>query len=143
MTKSDLPLSTGEHYVDWYESEYQAFHEQKPQFANRIQANSKELMDVSSKQGLLYFLNEDGIRIGLIAGENDTFLDKPAIYLNEIMISQSHRRKGYAGKLLAGFINRLNADYFICDIDADNIPSTKTALRSGQKVFSQEIFVDV
>jgi len=143
MPKSDLPLSTDRDYFDWYESEYQEFHRENPQLANRIQANSKALMTVSSEQGLLYVLNEGGSRVGMIAGENDTFLYKPAVYLNELLIAKGHRGRGYAGKLLAGFVSRLNADYFICDIDADNIPSTKTALRSGLKVFSQEIFVRI
>lgn len=110
---------------------------------DRVQINSKETMDTSLKENLLYVYSEGEDKIGLIAGENELFLGKPAIYQNEILIGQQHRGQGYANKLLAGFVNILNADYFICDIDADNIPSTNIALRSGQRVFSQEIFVAI
>jgi len=143
MNKCDLGLSTTENYYTWYESEYVQFHKENPDYVNRIQLNSKELMDASFNEGLLYvFMQAESIK-GLIAGQRDHFLAKPAIYLNEILIAHQYRGKGYAAALLAGFVNRLNADYLICDIDADNIASTKTALRSGQKVFSQEIFSDL
>ena len=143
MDKYDLELLKIENYYEWYKSEYDKFHKENPEYINRIQVNSKELMDDSFKEGLLYVYKKGESNIGLVAGENDTFLGKSAIYLNEILIGQSYRGKGYANKLLSGFVNTLNADYFICDIDSDNIPSTKTALRSGQKVFSQEIFVQI
>jgi RimJ/RimL family protein N-acetyltransferase len=143
MNKYDLALSKNENYYEWYKSEYEKFHEEKPEYINRIPANSKEIMDASFKENLLYIFNKGENIIGLISGESDTFLCEPAIYLNEILIGQSYRGKGYANRLLAGFVNILNADYFICDIDSDNTPSTNTALRSGQKVFSQENFVQV
>ena len=143
MPKHDLALSQHKQYYPWYQAEYASFHQEHPEFVNRIQTNSQELMDASYEEGLLYTLTEGDNRIGLVAAERDTFLDRPTIYLIEILIAKNYRGKGYAGRLLAGFVNRLNADYFVCEIDVDNVPSTKTALRSGQKVFSQENFVDV
>ena len=143
MHKFDLLLSKNDDYYEWYKSEYDKFHKENPEYINRIQVNSKELMEDCFKEDLLYLLKKSEKNIGLIAGENDIFLGKSAIYLNEILVGQSYRGKGYANQLLAGFVNMLNADYFICDIDSDNIPSTKTALRSGQKIFSQEIFVQM
>lgn len=143
MEKYDLALSKDENYYEWYKLEYDNFHEENPEFINRIQVNSKEIMDASFKENLLYIFSKGETNIGLISGESDIFLGKPAIYLNEILIGQIYRGKGYANRLLAGFVNILNADYFICDIDTDNCPSTNTALRSGQKVFSQEIFVQI
>lgn len=143
MDKCELLLSKNENYYEWYKSEYDKFHEENPEYINRIQVNSKELMDDNFKQDLLYIFSKGEENIGLIAGESDTFLGQPAIYLNEILIGQNYRGQGYSNRLLAGFVNVLSADYFICDIDSDNIPSTKTALRSGQKVFSQEIFVQI
>ena len=98
-------------------------------------------MDDCLKEGLLFLLLEKGKKIGLIAGENDTFLEHAAIYLNEILVAQEFREKGYGKELLGSFINLLNADFFICHIDSNNIPSTKTALWSGQRVFSQECSV--
>lgn len=143
MVTNNIPLQKFESYYEWYKSEYAKFHQEKPEYINRISVNSKETMDKSLQQGLLLFSLQDEQIVGLIAGENDFFLDKPAVYLNDILISQNHRGKGYASKLLASFTGILDAEYFICEIDSDNIPSTNTALRSGQKIFSQEIVVQV
>ena len=143
MDKSDFMLSKAENYYEWYKSEYEIFHKEKPEYKNRITLNSKKLMDDSLNEGLLYFICQGDNKVGLIAGQNEVFLGKKAIYLNEILVGKEYRRQGYANKMLASFINTLTADYFICDIDADNIPSTYTALRSGQTVFSQEIFVEI
>lgn len=143
MKKCDLPLSKNENYYEWYKSEYVKFHEEKPEYINRIQVNSRALMDHSFNENLLYFFMTEGNKIGLIAGEKNEFLGRPAIYLNEILIGQNHRGKGHANRLLSSFVNILNAEYFICDIDSDNAPSTKTALSSGQKIFSQELFVQL
>lgn len=143
MGKNDLTLSKPENYYEWYKSEYTQFHKENPDFINRIQANSKDRMDASLDKGLLYCLFQNEERIGLIAGDSELFLEKPTIYLNEIMIARNHRGKGNANKLLASFVNTLDADYFICDIDSENTRSTNTALQSGQTVFSQEIFVKI
>lgn len=143
MIKNSAPLRRLENYYEWYKSEYAKFHREKPEYVNRVSINSKETMDKSLNDNLLFFYVQYENKIGLIAGETDIFLEKPAIYLNEILISQNHRGKGYATMLLASFTRILDAEYFICDIDSDNIPSTKTAFRSGQKPFSQEIFVQV
>lgn len=141
MIKNDLPLRKPEDYYEWYKSEYAKFHKTKPEYKNRITVNSKESMDKSLDEGLLYFYIQDERKIGLIAGINDVFLGESAIYLNDILISENHRENSYATSLLASFTGILNAKYFICEIDSDNIASTKTAIRSGQKIYSQELFV--
>lgn len=141
MIKNDLPLRKPEDYYEWYKSEYAKFHKTKPEYKNRITVNSKESMDKSLDEGLLYFHIQDERKIGLIAGINDVFLGESAIYLNDILISENHRENGYATSLLASFTGILNAKYFICEIDSDNIASIKTAIRSGQKIYSQELFV--
>ncbi|KEQ11533.1 GNAT family N-acetyltransferase [Endozoicomonas numazuensis] len=143
MHKSDFFLLKPESYYEWYKSEYDQFHKDNPEYINRIQVNSKEVMDSSQKEGLLYLYTQGVDKLGLIAGENDTFLDEKSIYINELLIAHNYRGKGYANNLLSSFIALLDAEYLICDIDSDNIPSTKAALRSGQSVFSQEVFVSV
>lgn len=141
MAKRDVSLLKAHDYYDWYQSEYALFHQQKPEYKNRITLNSKALMDESLDQDLLFFFNQKNERVGLIAGEKRTFLNKESIYLNEILVAHAHRGKGLGHQLLTGFVNLLTADYFICDIDSDNKPSTHAALKSGQVVFSQEVFI--
>jgi len=143
MKKYDLNLDKSVEFYNWYKSEYEKFHQSNPEYINRITVNSRETMEHCLDENLLFLLMEGDKKIGLIAGENETFLDKPAIYLDEILVAQEFRGKGYAKKLLGSFINLLNAEYFICHIDIDNFPSTKTALRSGQSIFSQECSIKI
>ena len=138
MKENYSELEAANNYYDWYRAEYHEFHKRNPEYVDRIPENSQELMDRCLDEGLLYFLIEEGRKVGLIAGENEVFLGQPSVYLNEILVARAYRGKGYAKTLLGSFVNLLNAKYFLCHIDIDNIPSTKTALWSGQKVFSQE-----
>lgn len=100
-------------------------------------------MDECLEQNLLYQYVVDGEIVGLIAGEREEYLGESAVYLDEILISSEFRGKGYASKMLGSFVNLLDVKYFICDIDSENITSTKTALRAGEKVFSQECMIEV
>ena len=143
MKKYDLSLDKCLDFYNWYKSEYEKFHKSNPKYIDRITVNSRETMEDCLNENLLFLLRSGDRKVGLIAGTNEIFLDKPAIYLDEILIAQEYRGKGYAKKLLGSFISLLNAEYFICHIDIDNVPSTKTALRSGQAVFSQECSVKI
>ncbi|CAM3547150.1 hypothetical protein [Parendozoicomonas haliclonae] len=142
MTKADTtPLVPADDYWNWYEAEYRDFHQQNPEYKYRIPINDRETMEQSRQEGLLYFFMHNNQKAGLIAGEQEIFLGKPSVYLNEILISSSFKGQGLANRMLASFVATLEADYFNCNIDVENIPSTRTALRSGQKIFSQEVFV--
>ena len=141
MKKYDLNLNKPLDFYNWYKSEYEKFHKSNPEYVDRITVNSREEMEHCLDENLLFLLIERDKKVGLIAATNEIFLDRPAIYLDEILIAQEFRGKGYAKKLLGSFINLLNAEYFICHIDIDNFSSTKTALWSGQVTFSQECSV--
>ena len=143
MTKYNLDLDKSLDFYDWYRSEYEKFHKSNPEYIDRITVNSKEAMEHCLDENLLFLLRSGDKKVGLIAGTNEIFLDRSAIYLDEILIAREFRGKGYAKKLLGSFINLLNAEYFICHIDLDNLPSTKTALRSGQAIFSQECSIKI
>lgn len=143
MKKYDLNLDKSFDFYNWYKSEYDKFHKSNPEYIDRIPVNSRETMEHCLDENLLFLLMEGDKKVGLIAGQNEIFLDKPAIYLDEILIAEEYRGKGYAKKLLGSFVNLLNAEYFICHIDIDNFPSTKTALRSGQTIFSQECSIKI
>ena len=143
MKKYDLNLDISLNFYDWYKSEYEKFHQLNPEYIDRITVNSRETMEQCLDESLLFLLLEGDKKVGLIAGSNEVFLDRPAIYLDEILIAREYRGKGYAKKLLGSFVNLLNAEYFICHIDIDNLPSTKTALWSGQTIFSQECSIKV
>lgn len=143
MIKYDLPLAIPKDYYDWYYNQYHIFHQLRPDFVDRVQVNSKEMMDKCLEQGLLYQLELNGEIAGLIAGEKERFLGESAVYIDEILTSSAFRGKGYASKLLGSFVGLINAKYLTCHIDNDNVTSTKTALRAGEVVFSQECQVNV
>jgi hypothetical protein len=143
LVKYDLPLSIPGDYYDWYEDQYKAFHEMRPDFIDRVTVNSKEIMDACLEQGLLYQLQVNGQIAGLIAAEREIFLGQPTVYIDEILTSTNFRGKGYASKILGSFANIVDVTYLTCHIDSENLPSTKTALRAGEEVFSQECMVEV
>lgn len=140
MKTDNLELSKPETYYAWYENEYKKFHELMPEYVDRICCNDQPLMDQCLKENLLYVLKKDNQTIGLIAGENIQFLGEKSVYLNEILIANDFKGQGYGDRLLGSFLHLLKQTYFTCYIDRDNIPSTKVALKSGQKIFSQECF---
>lgn len=143
MVKYDLPLKIPTDYYDWYYNQYKVFHELRPDFVDRVTVNPKEMMDECLKQGLLYQLEVDGEIAGLIAGEKETFLGESTVYIDEILTSSAFRGKGYGSKLLGSFVSLIDAKYLTCNIDSDNVTSTKTALRAGEVIFSQECLVEV
>lgn len=64
------------------------------------------------------------------------------MYIDEIMIAKDYRGNKYSEILLRAFIDMLpkSTEVLWCNIDCENIPSTKTAIYSGQEVFSVECF---
>lgn len=129
-------------YYKWYETEYRNFHKMKPQMKERIPLNKFELMEDCRKEGLLYYGTIDGERVGIIAGETNNLFGLEGIYINEIMIAKEYRGNRYSERLLKAFIDILpqSTQVLWCHIDSENIPSTKTAIHSGQEVFSIECF---
>jgi len=142
IVKYDLPLKLPSNYYDWYYNQYKIFHELRPDFVDRVTVNAKEVMDECLQQGLLFQLEIDEQIAGLIAGERELFLGQATVYIDEILVASEFRGKGYASKLLGSFANLLDAKYLTCHIDSENIASTKTALRAGEVVFSQECSVE-
>lgn len=143
MVKYDLELVKPKSYYPWYEDQYREFHIEQPQLKDRVPVNSKDLMDQCLEQNLLFVLKEGDSTIGLIAGEKEPFLGQSSVYIDEILVAKAYRGQGYAGQLLGSFVQQLDVTYVTCYIDHDNQPSTSTALRSGQKIFSQECAIEV
>mgnify|MGYP001370495502 CR=1 FL=1 len=140
MVTYDLELKLFEDYYDWYEEEHTRFINDNPKFKDRITINSKELMDDCLSQGLLLQVKHNNRILGLVAGEKEVFLGEDSVYIDEILISSDFRRKGYGPKLLGSFVKNIATKYITCHIDKDNIGSTKTALKIGERIFSQELF---
>lgn len=83
-------------------------------------------------------LKDDDVIKGLIAAEEDLFLGEKALYINEIIVGEAYRGKGLALDLIGGLLCHTDATFVLCFIESENGPSIHTALKSGQKVFTQE-----
>lgn len=143
-TKSKFKLEQvkSSEYYKWYENEYNNFHIMKPEMKERIPINDIESMEKCRKENLLYYGVLNNEKVGIIAAEKSGIFGLEAIYINEIMIAKDYRGNKYSELLLSHFINILPkfVEVLWCNIDCENIPSTKTAIYSGQEVFSVECF---
>ncbi len=132
-------------YYSWYKAEYDKFHIQYPELKDWIGINSYELMEESRLEKLLFYLKVNGEKVGLIAGEKRKIFGFNAIYINEIMIASEYKGKKYSAILLRKFIEIIPTEnnYIWSHIDSRNLPSIKTALKSGQKPISVEYFIPI
>lgn len=141
----ELESITDESYYEWYEKGYAEFHRDNPDLKWKVTVNSKETMNESLEHGLLSYAKINGEKIGLIAAIRSDFLGLPGIYFNEIFISREWKGKGMAREIQKTFVleNCKDNETIWGTIDADNLPSLKTALSNGRKPIRYESFFDV
>ncbi|WP_372365062.1 hypothetical protein [Candidatus Uabimicrobium sp. HlEnr_7] len=131
-------------YYDWYKKGYDAFHCDFPKLKDRVTVNDLDTMRTSLDQGLLKFVIYKGERIGLIAAEKSSFLDHPGIYFNEIYIEKKLKGQGLAKAIQRKFVTLFTKNSFIWGtIDAQNLPSYKTALTNARTPIRYECFVKI
>ncbi|EQC43827.1 hypothetical protein M900_1451 [Bacteriovorax sp. Seq25_V] len=145
--ESDLTFTkiTDDSYYDWYESGYKEFHESSPELSQKVTVNSVDSMRDSLEEGLLFYVEFQGERIGLIAGERSKLLGHDGIYFHEIFISKKWKGKGLAKAIQRKFIvsNTVEHELVWGTIDAHNLPSFKTAKSNGRRPMRYECFVDL
>lgn len=134
-----------EDYYPWYEDQYKSFHVSRPDLKENVTINSKELMDESRETGLLYKAYIGPNQIGLIAGERADFLGRKSLYMNEIVIGEEHKNKGYAKIMQRNFMFALKDefDFVFGTIHPKNLPSMKTALSNGRVPVQYESLVKI
>lgn len=132
-----------DHYYDWYKGVYADFHNKNPNLVNWVPCNSKEEMDENRLQKLLFWIDINGERAGIIGGCKSTLLGINAIYMDEILLTDSFRGKGFASQVQKIYLASMSGRFDLVwgTIDAKNISSTKTALRVGRKIVRSEIFI--
>ena len=132
-------------YYQWYQERYEAFHTDWPKLKEFVTVNSKECMNRSMQQGLLYEVYYQGEKIGLIAGERSLFLGHPGIYFNEIFIDLSWKGKGLAKAIQRKFVvgNAQDDEWIWGTINDQNIPSCRTASANQRKAIRFESFIKI
>lgn len=136
---------TDNSYYNWYKTGYDEFHNDVPELKTKVTLNSLDSMEDSLKQGLLKFVNLDGERIGLIAGERSELLGHSGIYFHEIFISKDWKGKGLAKAIQRKFVQDFCSDleFVWGTIDSNNLPSYKTAYSNGRRPIRYECFINL
>ena len=130
-------------YRSWYEDLYLDFHSKNKELKDWVPLNDEEDMDDCLKDGLLFFINIDGKRAGLIGGRKEKLLGKLGVYFVEILLSSDFKGQGLAPAVQRRFIDQLSGGIELIwgTIDSKNIPSTKTAIRVGRVSMRSEYFL--
>ncbi len=134
-----------EDYYQWYESEYKRFHQLRVDLSQAVTLNSKEIMNTSMKEGLLYNVYCNEKQIGLIAGERADFMGKKALYFNDIVVSSDFKGEGFAKAMQKKFIemNQEEFELVFGTIDFSNKPSLNTAKANARKAIRFENFIEI
>ncbi|WP_127717155.1 hypothetical protein [Halobacteriovorax sp. HLS] len=130
-------------YYEWFSKGYEEFHLENSHLKEKVSLNSMETMQESIEQNLLKSVFYKGELIGLIAAIRSDFLGMPGIYFNEIFISKTWKGKGLAKAIQRKFLTSFSEDakFVWGTIDADNLPSFKTAFSNGRRPIRFENFV--
>jgi len=125
---------TDDSYYQWYKDGYNEFHKESPELSSKVQTNGIDIMQESLEEELLYYARIGGKNIGLIAAIKSEFLGHSGVYFNEIFLTKDYKGRGLAKaiqrKFLAEYCSEL--DYVWGTIDAENLPSLKTAKSNGR-----------
>jgi len=89
----------------------------------------------------MYEVYMKGKKIGLIAEERSPFLGHSGVYFHEIFISKKWKGKGLAKAIQRKFVN--DDDFIWGTIDAQNLPSYKTALVNKRRPIRFECFLKI
>lgn len=144
-SKLKLTQISDDTYYEWYIKGYNEFHLTSPELKTKVTVNSMDSMKNSLNQGLLYYIELDNERIGLISAEKNNFLGQPGIYFHEIFISKQWKGMGLAKAIQRKFVTSFTeAGQFVWGtIDWHNLPSYKTAYANGRKAIRYECFIDL
>ncbi len=136
---------TDDSYYEWYENGYKEFHESSPELREKVTVNSVDSMRDSMQEGLLYFVELNGQRMGLIAGEKSKLLGHDGLYFHEIYISKKWKGKGVAKAIQRKFVASKTAghEFVWGTIDSHNLPSYKTAKSNGRIPIRFECFINI
>lgn len=141
----DLIKPDRDEYFDWYVDLYKEFHAVRPDLKDWVTVSDKRHLEDCRKAGLLFFVRVDGYQAGLIAGHPWPLLGQAGLYFSELMLKADFRGKGLAPAIQRKFIDNLSEGYEVVwgTIDAQNITSTKTALRVGRHSIREEFFIKI
>lgn len=144
MERIHLELATSTVFYDRYLIEYEAFHEAVPELRDLVPVASREALERSRTQGLLYEAYVDGEWSGIIAGRQQADYGMRGYRIIEEVLSSRFRGSGLGPALQRHFIDALPAeDHQVLHgaIDPSNLPSLATAKRVGRTEVMHTYFI--
>ncbi len=135
--------------LGWYEkykTSFEALLNTTPGFEERVQLESKEILNEIKDANLLFEAHLDGELLGIIGVMKDQEYLFEGYIIYEEFIFEAFRGKNYAAALQRHLIEQLSSEaneMIFGTIHYDNLPSKKTALRVGRTCTHQYIFADI
>lgn len=125
-----------------YLDEYATWRAENLELSHFVKEESEEDLQKALSQHLYFTAHISGQVAGIIAGLPEDYYGFPAVNLIDEFLFKDFRGRGLAAQLQGEFIQRLSDSYrFIWGtIHNKNIPSLKTALKCGRRVFEREYF---
>lgn len=123
---------------------YSEFYEDNPSFKGLLGEVDEEDIQESLDSGHLYKLLLNGEFLGILAGYEEVFADQKAFYVNDVVVFRKFRGQGL-GVEIQNAIHEIASEngmkYVYGTILENNIPSLKTATRSGREIiFGKYLF---
>ena len=81
-----LKKVTADFDFKWYTQSYEDFHRTHPDLKSWVPITSKEDIDQSLSDQLLFTVFVYGTLAGLIAGQNEPLFGKPSVYISELLL---------------------------------------------------------
>jgi hypothetical protein len=144
MERIQLELATSTAFYDRYLAEYEAFHEAVPDLRDLVPVASREALEGSRAESLLYEAYVDGEWSGIIAGRGQTDYGMRGYRIIEEVLSSPRRGCGLGPALQRQFIDRLPAaDHQVLHgaIAPSNLPSLAVARRVGRTAVMHTHFI--
>ena len=144
-SRVELKKISDDNYYEWYFQGYEEFHIERPELKEMVQVNSKEVMNESLEQGLLYYALIGNEKVGLISGVKSEFLGHSGLYFYEILVRKKWKGKSLAKTIQQKMIKQAGSfsEFVWGTIDYRNQPSFRTALSNGRMPIRYENFIEV
>jgi hypothetical protein len=144
--KIQLNLADSLKWYDRYESSYEAICEAWPAFLEMAQLESKStLQDLISRE-LLYEIEIDGHWAGIIAADKGRESFMSGYYIVEEFLTKEFRGRRYAAAVQRHLIEKMpinSNEMLFGTIHHENMPSYRTALRTGRKPVGMYLFSEI
>jgi hypothetical protein len=127
-----------------YEQMFADVVRRNPNRQDRLSLESMDSLEQCARNGAMYCLRDRGVLAGVIAARLGAVRGIQAWYMVEEILGTTYQGRGLAPIMQRHFLLRLDrssAPLVIGEIDDENVPSLRTALRVGRKDVGGWVFI--